>query len=557
MYRVLFLLGLAFVVDLHAQDRTVGLMLHDDRAYEGYTLFSPLFNRQTYLIDNEGRLVHSWEHDALPGAATYLLPNGNLLHAAAAQNSPVNFGGQGGVMKEVDWDGNVVWEFFYSDSLRALHHDMAVLPNGHVLMIAWELKTVEEAIAAGRDSTLLEAGEFWPEEIIEVKPIRPVGGEIVWEWNVWDHLIQDFDATKANFGVVEEHPELVDINQLPAPNGDWLHFNAINYNAELDQIVVSTPGFNEFWVIDHSTTTEEAAGHTGGRYGKGGDLLYRWGNPAMYGTSDPNGRQLYFQHDVQWIEPGLPGAGNILLYNNSVRRNDSTFSSIIELTPPINPDGTYRSHEDGLFEFGTITWLYEDPPAFWSDFASGAQRLPNGNTLIAEAMTGRIFEVTPDEEIVWEYVNPVANTGPLAQGDSIPTFAGAPWRQLNAIFRAYRYGPDYPGLQGKDLTPGGSIELTGTSAEEPSEIGRQALAQNYPNPFNGSTRIAFEVTEPQHLRLVVYNTLGQQVEVLADRFFGPGTHIARFEAGRLPSGIYFYRLESIHTVLTRKMTIVR
>ena len=557
VFLAVFILCFLSIQHTSAQDNTVGLLLHDDRAFDGYTLFSPLFNRQTYLIDNDGQLIHSWEHGQLPGAATYLLPNGNLLHAAAAQNSPVNFGGQGGLMKEVDWDGNVVWEFAYSDSLKALHHDMAVLPNGNVLMIAWERKSFEEAVAAGRDSTLLEAGEFWPEEIIEVRPTPPEGGEIVWEWNVWDHLIQDFDSTKDNFGVVEDHPELVDINQTPAPNGDWLHFNSINYNAELDQIIISAPGFNELWVIDHSTTTEEAAGHTGGNSGKGGDLLYRWGNPAAYRATDPNGRQLYFQHDVQWIEPGLPGAGNILLFNNSVRRNNQSFSSILEIDPAINSDGDYTLNSDGAFDFGEIVWQYEEPDSFWSDFASGVQRLPNGNTLIAEAQTGRIFEITSESEIVWSYVNPVTHMGPLVQGDSIPTLPGFPWRQFNAVFRAYRYAPDYAGLQGRDLTPKGLIELTNTSNEEPGDVRAFTLEQNYPNPFSGSTSIPFHVTEPRHITLSVYNILGQKLETLVDRFYGPGEYRIHFEAGDLPAGIYFYRIESEDAQLIRKMTVVR
>lgn len=559
-YKALFCLiviAMPFAGMMQAQDKTVGLMLHDDRAFEGYTLFSPLFNTQSYLIDNDGQLIHSWEHGQLPGAATYLLPNGNLLHAAAATNSPVNFGGQGGIMKEVDWDGNVVWQFFYSDSLKALHHDMAILPNGNILMIAWELKTVEESIQAGRDSTLLAAGEFWPEEIIEVKPTYPEGGEIVWEWNAWDHLIQDFDPTKDNFGVVAEHPERIDINHAPAPNGDWLHFNSVNYNAELDQIIISSPGFNELWVIDHSTTTEEAAGSTGGRYGKGGDLLYRWGNPEAYGASVQNGRQLYFQHDVQWIEPGLPGAGNIMLFNNSVRRGSETFSNILELDPFMDEDGFYSLTNEGIFNFGEIVWSYEEPDSFWSDFASGVQRLPNGNTLIAEAQNGRIFEITSEGEKIWEYINPVTNQGPLAQGDSLPPFANAPWRKLNAIFRAYRYAGDYAGLQGRDLSPKGVIEAVGTSTELPDAALAISLDQNYPNPFSDATTIRFELDTPRHVKLSVFNVLGQEVEILADRFYSSGAFQFNFEATTRPSGVYFYRLESDDITLTRKMLVIR
>ncbi|MFQ5571450.1 MAG: aryl-sulfate sulfotransferase, partial [Rhodothermales bacterium] len=404
-----------------AQEQTVGLFLNDDRAYEGYTLLPPLFHNTTYLISNDGLAVHSWEHERGPAGATYLLPNGNLLRGSLTINPALNFGGLGGRMQEVAWNGDVVWEFVYSDSLHALHHDMATLPNGNVLMIAWEYHSVADAVAAGRNPDLLQGGALWAEQIIEVRPTPPVGGEIVWKWHLWDHLIQDFDSTKANFGVVEEHPELADVNYGAAPNADWIHMNSLNYNAELDQIILSAPGFREFWVIDHSTTMEEAAGHTGGRSGKGGDFLYRWGNPPAYRapiSGDPQLR-VQFTHDVQWIEPGLPGAGNILVFENG---QNSGFSSVRELAPVIDENGAYALAPDGSFSPPELVWNYEQPDVFFSIFASGEQRLPNGNTLITEAQSGRIFEVTPENDIVWEYVNPVASQGPLVQGDSIPRF---------------------------------------------------------------------------------------------------------------------------------------
>src|SRR5690606_15913622 len=109
-------------------------------------------------------------------------------------------------------------------------------------------------------------------------------------------------------------------------------FNAIDYNPQLDQIMISTREFSELWIIDHSTTTAEAAGHTGGRSGKGGDILYRYGNPAAYNRGTRADQKFFYQHDAQWIEPGLPGAGNILVFNNGWNRVDgSSFSSVIEL----------------------------------------------------------------------------------------------------------------------------------------------------------------------------------------------------------------------------------
>ena len=101
-------------------------------------------------------------------------------------------------------------------------------------------------------------------------------------------------------------------------SADWNHVNSVQYNAELDQIILSSHNQNEIWIIDHSTTVEEASGHTGGVYGKGGDFLYRWGNPSIYGRGTSNDTKLGGQHDAHWIANGLPGAGNILIFNNEL-----------------------------------------------------------------------------------------------------------------------------------------------------------------------------------------------------------------------------------------------
>lgn len=556
------LLIIAGWLSAQARAQTVGLIVNDERSYEGYTLITPLFHSSSYLIDHDGQLVHSWEHEYLPGATTYLLPNGNLLRSARTINPAINFGGLGGTMREIAWDGTVVWEFVYSDSLHALHHDMARLPNGNVLMIAWEYRSAEEAVAAGRDTTSLPlpSDAFWPEQIIEVRPTPPEGGEIVWEWHVWDHLVQDFDPAKDNFGVVEDHSELIDINFGPAPNADWLHANAINYNADLDQIALSAPGFDEFWIIDHSTTREEAAGHTGGRSGKGGDLLYRWGNPQAYRKGINRDQQLHFQHDVQWIEPGLPGAGNILIFNNGLVRADSTNSSVFELAPPVDENGAYGMNPDGSFDPGVLVWQYARPGEFFSDFASGQQRMPNGNTLIAETQNGRIFEVTTDGEIVWQYINPVTNEGPLRQGDPVPPGpTSVPTRLANGVFRAYRYPLDYPAFEDKDLTPRGTLELPGsTNVEGEDDVPTTfVLSQNYPNPFNPTTTISFFVPRLSDVTLAVYNVLGQRLTTLVDRPYGHGTYAVHFDAAGLPSGVYFYRLEAEGFTATKTMLLIR
>jgi len=443
--------------------QTVGLFVNQEGSYDGYTLFAPLQYSTTYLIDNAGRLVQSWGSDYTPGNSVYLLENGNLLRTAAlprGPNSRFGTGGAGGRVEEFTWDGTLVWEFEYSSDQHLQHHDIEKLPNGNVLMIAWEHKTAAEAIAAGRDPDLLTDGELWPDHIIEVEPTGATGGNIVWEWHVWDHLIQDYDSTKDNYGVVADHPELIDLNFDGTSRGqaDWNHINSVDYSAQFDQILLSVPRFSEVWVIDHSTTTEEAAGHSGGNSGKGGDVLYRWGNPQAYRAGDAVERKLFSQHDAQWIESGLPGEGNILVFNNGNGRPGGAHSSVDEFAPPVDASGNYALTPGTAYGPEEQAWIYtaENPTNFFSGHISGAQRLLNGNTLVCDGAHGAFFEVTSEGEIVWKYVNPVTGEGPLTQGDPISTGQKG---QINQVFRAYRYGPDYAGLAGKDLTPGDPIEL--------------------------------------------------------------------------------------------------
>jgi hypothetical protein len=253
------------------------------------------------------------------------------------------------------------------------------------------------------------------------------------------------------------HPELVD------PNGArrgvpafWNHMNSLDYNPALDQIVLSVRGNDEIWIIDHSTTKAEAAGHTGGRSGKGGDLIYRWGNPAAYKRGTAADRQLIQQHDALWIPDGYPGAGHITIFNNGYDRG---WSSIEEIVPPLDANGRYLLAPGKAYGPDKPVWHYEakNRADFFSSEISGAQRLPNGNTLVCAGVIGNLFEITPAGETVWQYVNPVVRGGILAQGET----PGKDVRGhlFNAVFKVERYAPDYPGLRGRDLTPKGVIEL--------------------------------------------------------------------------------------------------
>jgi hypothetical protein len=413
---LVFLLTTAYIIPIASSQMEHTSIQLNPAILDGHILFAPINSLTTYLIDRNGTVNHTWDSKFCPGEAVYWLGDGTILRTI--KTGVHGYGGSGGGVQRVQWDGTLLWDFRYDANGNLSHHDVKMLPNGDVNIIAWETKTQAEAVDAGRDPKNISGNSFMPDHIIEVKPTGPSGGEIVWEWHAWDHLIQDYDPSKANYGVVEDHPELVDINfgAFFLSDADWLHTNSIDYNPQFDQILLSVHNFNEIWVIDHSTTTAEAAGHSGGNSGKGGDLLYRWGNPCAYRRGDSNDQQLFGQHDATWIPSGLPGAGHILIFNNGIYRPAGQFSTVDEIIPPINETGVYYLAPGSAYGPVAETWRYTaDPPeSMFSPHYSSAQRLLDGNTLICNGEKGEFIEVTPSGQTVWEYVNvyptPLINT---------------------------------------------------------------------------------------------------------------------------------------------------
>lgn len=435
------------------QNQTVGLFQYDNSSIDGYTLFTP--NEFTFLIDNCGRVINSWQSNYKPGNSVYLLNDGSILRTCRMSSTVFSGGGIGGRVERRDWDNNLLWSYDFSNNIYHQHHDIEIMPNGNILVLCWEKKSLLDAIIAGRDPSTLADNELWPTYIIEVEPQGTNNINIIWEWHLWDHLIQDFDPSKSNYGNVGNHPELLDIN-FYSGNGkkDWLHCNSIDYNEQLDQIVISSRALSEFYIIDHSTTTLQAAGHQGGIYGKGGDILYRWGNPKSYRNGTTSNQQLFGQHDVKWIETNLMDGGKLILFNNGQNRG---YSSVDILEPPMDNTNNYIINNN-LFGPDSVEWSYTDPNpiSFYSSYISGAQRLQNGNTLICDGAHGTFFEIDSNKTQVWKYINPVINSGPLAQGSIIPTNSNG-W--TNSTFRCERYLPSFDGFNGRVLTPGNFIEL--------------------------------------------------------------------------------------------------
>ena len=159
--------------------RDFGVLVCDDRrATAGVTLFSPLNGKTSYLIGLRGDVLHQWNHPLI-NTYGHLLPNGNLLWAGRLPEGPQHMGGRGGLIREYDWDGKVVWEHRHVGQ----HHDFRRLPNGNTIFLAWEKvpQDIERRVPGGIPGLLHADGCMYGDVILEVTP----GGETVWEWRAW------------------------------------------------------------------------------------------------------------------------------------------------------------------------------------------------------------------------------------------------------------------------------------------------------------------------------------------------------------------------------------
>lgn len=520
---------------------TVGIIFDSADSYEGYTLFTT--STETYLINNCGQVINQWTSSYTSGHAVYILENGDLIRAGRVDNNDIVFGGLGGIIERFDWDGNKIWEYVYSDSQKSQHHDIYPISNGNILLLAVTIMTNAEAIQAGRDPSTLSQSVLYNEQIVEIKPQENNTATIVWEWNLKDHLIQDFDNTKDNFGVVSDNPQLLNINYLGNSDNksNWIHANSIQYNSSLNQIVLSSRLLNEFYIIDHSTSTSQASTSTGGTYGKGGDFLYRWGNPLAYGQGTSTDQQLYGQHFPHFIGEGLQDAGKIILFNNGFRRT-SSFSEINIISPPTSSPGNYIYTTGTAYGPTNPEYEYTDPvdnTNFYSAILSSAQRLPNNNMLICEGASGHFFEIDSNDNIVWEYVNPASFSGPLTQGDN-PDFA------LNTTFRITKYAPNYDGFIGKDLTPGDPIELnpdlTPCTTLSVTNVELKEL-KLFPNPAKDKVKIT--KGDIQITRIEIYDLLGKLMQTSSNQAEIDVAHFAR--------GTYFVKIYTENVFTFRKI----
>ncbi|QDU83908.1 Arylsulfotransferase (ASST) [Planctomycetes bacterium Pla163] len=536
------------VTEARPDDGRVGtLALRTAAAYDGYTLVSPLQSTSTFLLDLDGRAVHRWECGVPPGNSAYLLDDGRLLRTGRVSNDHMGGGGQGGRIQEWTWDGDLVWDYELSSERYLAHHDIAPLANGNVLAIAWERLDADRARALGRDPEhVTEEDGFWVDVVLELKPDGLDGAEVVWKWSSADHLVQDLHPELEGYGDVPANVGRIDVNAdhrrdrpLTAEErerarlqrermealgyidtsldgnaerdtggdhdggmgGDWLHTNSIDHHPELDLILLSVRSLGEVWVIDHSTTADEARGSSGGRFGRGGELLFRWGNPRVHGHGTDADRQLFGQHDARWIEGAVvdeeSGARDLrmLVFNNGSGRPDGSYATVEELVLPFDPTTGFEREDGEPFEPEEPAWIFgaREDQRFEADFISGAQRLPNGSTLVCAGPTGRLFEVDREGRVLWDFTSALGGDAPTGrpgrgQGrrgpgggpprggppnggppDGGPPRGAPPGRDgqdrggpggggpggmgTGALFRGTRLAADHPAFVGRELAP--------------------------------------------------------------------------------------------------------
>ena len=472
---------------------TYSFVISNGQNFDGFALYNSQGSNTTYLIDENQNIAHTWNLNTECNYTVLLKKNGNLVRGTKYNNNILNGAAQGGRVQEIAPDGTIVWDYIYSSSEHLSHHDITLIGD-NVLLTAWEVKTQSELIAAGYTGNIGNNGK-WPTHFIELQDDGNGGAIIVWEWHIWDHLCQDVDPNKPNYvNNIADHPELIDINMIqgggggPGGNsGDWFHVNGVHYNDELDQIAFSSRFSSEIYIIDHSTTTQEASSHYGGNSGMGGDILYRWGNPSNYGMS---GNQVIPSavHDVRWIpNDGRPNSGYLQIFNNSGNGNGQ--STVDGIETPIDPVNGYKYYRAPGQPFGPSSYTTRYNCQFSAPGQSASDRMSNGNIFVnasgGQGGAGVMYEVDQDENIIW---------GPYNSQSQ----------------KAFRYECDYPGIIA--LQPFMNNTFT-TSCFDNVSINNYDLPNFnfYPNPTNSNLYIEFENKKYDNIKINIYNLLGEYI----------------------------------------------
>ena len=409
-------------------DRSVGVVACEDGVAPGYVLLSVA--KMVYLLDSDGRVAHSWTSKRTVFVA-YLLKGGDLLRDGNELALAPQFkaGGAAGYIECVTWDNEPVWSWSALPRFKYLsHHDLQPLPNGNVLVLVWERKTKEEAVAAGRHPELIPDGEVWNNLVVEIQPDGTGKASEVWRWSQWDHLCQAHDPSKDNYVKdISAHWDRLDINYCP-PGGkakcrggglkagdhnatalavfdsvgktgerDWIHANAVSYSRKDSGLVV----------VSYNVPCEVIIlAHRAPRPGQWKGILYRFGNPLVsQRPPDRHLQTLFVQHSTAVCDDDEdPKVLRFVLFNNG-RAPDRMWSTVDEYAIDMASSQSSKTwtHEK--------TWSFGRPAghlgSFYSHHSSGVRKLENGNVLVTLGTQGILFEVTREGKEVWRYISPV------------------------------------------------------------------------------------------------------------------------------------------------------
>lgn len=535
--------------------------------FNGYTLYSTQNSTTAYLMDTNQVTFHSWTGmSAQTGYSSHLEAGGTLVRAAKGGTNPIGVPGGPicGKIQKHDYAGNLIWDYVYAGTDYITHHDICPMPNGHVLVIAYERRTSAQVTAAGGTNAI----QMWPDKIVEIEPTGLTTGNVVWEWKTWDHICQNVDAAKPNYVTsIVDNPQLININYKQA--SDWQHMNGVDYNPILDQIAFSSHNLNEWYIIDHSTTTAEAASHTGGNAGKGGDILYRWGNPIAYGAAGT--AVLNVTHDAHWIPEGTPNAGRLAGFNN--RGVSVTQSAADQIDVPIN--GYNYTLTLGQ-AYAPSTYTYRHPVNGYSSNMGSTQQLPNGNQIICVATSGVVYEINAAGTQLWTknvggscaqskaYDSCfIANPAPATP---IVTMVGNNLSSTSAVsYQWYKNGVLIAGATSQTYTPttsgvyvvrikdaNGCVPMysKGYNYVKPNAITEIDLSDNislYPNPTNGIVSIKSNGIEYKYNQISIMDLTGKILMKM--------NNSNSIDLSSLSNGIYIVHIKTDNGIAIRKINL--
>ena len=377
-----------------------GVTIYDPtRAYNSYVLF-PGGDDVSRLIDLTGKVVHEWKYTGQPVAfIDPALVGGSRGHIFVTLETEEGKGtdlvpgrAQTRIRKtvgEVDWSGAKVWEFGANapGGRAQQHHDIARLPNGNTLVLANVVYPLP--------------GFAVPQVLDDVAYEVSAEGEIVWQWAASDHIDEiGFTADELKLIKASKNADYLHVNDLkPVGPNHW--YDEGDQRFAPDNLIFDSRSANFIAIIDRKT--RKIAWTLGPHY----PAVSEDGSTTSRRTPRPVD-QISGQHDAQIIPKGLPGAGNLLVFDNQgeagyphAALSYTGGSRVLEINPVTKE----------------IVWQYTGASsgqpgwAFRSTHISNARRLPNGNTFIDEGQIGRFFQVTPQGDIVWEYINPYPRRG--------------------------------------------------------------------------------------------------------------------------------------------------